>query len=185
MKRFYSSSRQHLVRWSLVLAVVISSTMLLVSPAQASAEHCIHPNGTDLNVLYGISAQLVNPFCKQVDSGEYWVATGASPWLVNTSFEAIPEGFVPAGSTPLEDFHAKFVGVKYVIDAGTRQERAYFIANNDRLWTSTFAGLVAVHPATLGRGQARARAIAASQRCKREVSRRRRSRCRPADIRRR
>lgn len=34
---------------------------------------------------------------------------------MNTSFEVVPEGFVPAEMTPLENFLAKFVAIKYVI----------------------------------------------------------------------
>lgn len=114
--------------------------------------HCITPLG-DVNELYGISAQIVNPFCTRVDAGESWVPTGGPPWFVNTSFAAVPAGFVPAAPTPLEDFLAKFVAVKYVVDAGTLQERTYTFPASDKLWIgeSPFGpGFPAVHPITLG-----------------------------------
>ena len=135
----------------MVLIVVMTNTVLTSQPAQASApveNHCILPNGVDLNVLFGISEQIVGRFCSQVDSGEHWTASGA-PWGMNTSFEAVPEGFVPAGATPLEDFLAKFVGVKYVIDRGTLQERTYVFPTSDKLWIGTVAGLPAVNGVTL------------------------------------
>ena len=68
---------------------------------------------------------------------------------LNTSFEAVPEGFVPAGATPLEDFLAKFVAIKYVIDPGTRQEQTYVYPTSDKLWIDTIAGFPAVWPGTL------------------------------------
>jgi hypothetical protein len=68
---------------------------------------------------------------------------------MNTSFEAVPEEFVPAGATPLEDFRAKFVAVKYIIDPGTSQERTRIYPTSDRLWMGTIEGLPAVWPGTL------------------------------------
>src|SRR5215204_2035690 len=97
----------------LLLSVLASSTLAAPVPAarqllfkgslQDIENHCIVPNGLDLNVLYGISKQIVTPFCNQVDSGEQWTAAGPA-WFMNTSFEAVPDGFVSAGATPLEDF---------------------------------------------------------------------------------
>ena len=148
MKQSFLSLRQRFFRWSLILVFVIASIALLPQPAQALDNHCILPNGVDLNVLFGITEQIVGRFCPQVDSGEHWTASGA-PWVMNTSFEAVPEGFMPAGATPLEDFLAKFVGVKYVIDRGTLQEQTYVFPTSDKLWIGTIAGLPAVNGVTL------------------------------------
>jgi hypothetical protein len=138
----------------MVLVFVIASTALIPRPAQASdpvENHCIAPNGTDLNVLYGISKQIVTPFCNQVDSGEQWTTAGAL-WFMSTSFEAVPDGFVPAGATPLEDFLAKFVAIKYVVDPGTLQEQTYVYPTGDRLWIGTVEpGFPAVWPGTLSK----------------------------------
>jgi hypothetical protein len=79
-----------------------------------AGNHCVHPNGTDLNALYGISEQIVTRFCPEVLAGEHWTAPGP-PWQMNTSFESMPDGFVPAGATPLDDFRAKFVGAVHEI----------------------------------------------------------------------
>ena len=152
MKPAYLSLRQRFLRW-MVLVFVIASTALMAQPAQAShtlENHCIASSGTDLNVLFGISQQIVASFCKEVNSGEYWIAVGGPPWLMSTSFEAVPVGFVSAGSTPLEDFLAKFVAVKYVIDPGTFQERTYVFPTSNKLWIGTIEGFPAVHPITLG-----------------------------------
>jgi hypothetical protein len=151
IKASYLSLRQRFLRWSVVLVILIAGTALLPQPAQASnagENHCITPNGIDLNVLYGISDQIVTTFCNQVDSGEHWTA-GGPLWLVNTNFAAVPDSFLPAGATPLEDFRAKFVAIKYVIDPGTRQEQTYVYPTGDKLWTGTFFGFPVVWPGTL------------------------------------
>jgi hypothetical protein len=111
--------------------------------------HCIAPSGVDLNEFYGVSEQIVTPFCSQVGSGERW--TVSAPWFMAHTFAVAPAGFVPAGATPLEDFMAKFVSVKYVIDPGTVQETTYVFSNNGNLWTGTsLGGLPLVNSLTLG-----------------------------------
>jgi hypothetical protein len=106
-----------------------------VSSQTKAENHCIAPNGADLNDIYDVSAQIVTSFCNQVDSGEQWVAPGA-PWSMSGTFKLVPKDFVPAGDTPLEDFKAKFQAVKFVIDPGTAQEKIVVFPNNDRLFTS-------------------------------------------------
>ena len=151
MKLSSLSLRQRFVRWSLILVFMIASTALTSRSAQASDNHCLAPNGIDLNELYGITKQIVTPFCNQVDSGEQWTAAGPA-WFMNTSFEAVPDDFVPAGETPLEDFLVKFVAVKYVIDPATRQEQTYVYPAGDRLWIGTTGpGFPAVWPGTLSK----------------------------------
>jgi len=59
------------------------------------------------------------------------------PWFMNHNFAVVPDGFAPAGATPLEDFVAKFTGVKYVVDPGSSRERTYAFTNADDLWTGT------------------------------------------------
>lgn len=112
-------------------------------PAQTGENHCVAPNGLDANEFYGVSQQIVSPFCTQVDAGEHWTVWAF--WLTSESFDTVPNGFVPTGSTPLEDFLAKFVGVRYVIDPGTRQERHLFFPANGR----TFAAPTPVRPGLL------------------------------------
>jgi hypothetical protein len=117
--------------------------------------HCIAPSGVDLNVALGISDQIVAPTppfegCDKVGSGERWTVAGQL-WAVAQSFEAVPEGFDPAGETPLEDFIAKFEAVKYVIDPGTKQEKAAVIPNSDALLViNPEEGFDLVSPTTLG-----------------------------------
>lgn len=121
--------------------------------------HCVFPaNNADLNEIYGVTAQIVTGFCPEVNSGERWVSPGA-PWSMNDSFAAVPDEFEPAqGATkPLEDFLAKFVQVRFVIDRGTRQEQTVVFPNDGNLFTgpgSLFPGTPAnwdvVSPIALG-----------------------------------
>ena len=133
--------------WLAALVIVIAGVALLSGQAQAtsdgdegsSAEHNRHRNnhcvadGVDLNELYGTSALIVNRFCPSSEAGQRWT-TGA-PWLMGSSFESVPEGYVPAGATPTEDFVARFVSARIVVDAGTSTERTYVFPKSAKLWT--------------------------------------------------
>lgn len=92
-------------------------------PGRRDANHCVTPSGVDLNLLFGVPEQFVTPFCREVTAGEHWRQVAA--WVVNTNNETFPDGYVPTGTTPLEDFAAKLVAVRVVVDGGTRQERTF------------------------------------------------------------
>lgn len=124
-------------------------TAFTVQPALAAENHCITPFGTDLNILFGISTQIVTPFCTQVDSGEAWTTPGGTRWVMNTSFATVPEGFIAAGATPLEDLLAKFRGAKVVVDAGTSEEKTYIFPKSNKLWMGNLGGFPAVQTVTL------------------------------------
>jgi hypothetical protein len=121
-------------------------------PQRPQAEHCISSAGVDLNEYYGVPEQLLQlkipPFCDRLHAGQPWGVTAA--WAMNTEFAARPAGFEPAGETPLDDFRAKFVGVRYVIDAGTRQETSVAFRSGPALFVGEFEGDVIVNPVTLG-----------------------------------
>ena len=96
------------------------------------AYHCIAPSSdVDLNEFFGVDYAIV-PYCGEVAAGDRWTPAGG--WFMSKTFAAVPPGFEPAGATPLEDFLAKFRGVEIVVDAGTAEERTYFIERNNRLW---------------------------------------------------
>jgi hypothetical protein len=38
------------------------------SAGSKDANQCVMPNGVDLNELYGISEQIITPFCTQADA---------------------------------------------------------------------------------------------------------------------
>jgi hypothetical protein len=134
-----------------MIAAPSASDAIAANDRQRNANHCVVSSGVDLNGLFDVPEQIVTgttPSCSEVGSGERW-RPSAIPWFLNQSFEVVPDGFVPAGATPLEDFVAKFAGVRYVVDPGTRRERTYAFADVDDLWTGTFAGTPLVSPITL------------------------------------
>lgn len=87
------------------------------------ANACLTSGGVDLNALFGVSDQIVTRFCPEASAGEHWSPFGF--WIVNSSNDAFPPGYVPSGATPIEDFVAKLVRVEVVVDGGTSQERTF------------------------------------------------------------
>ncbi|HVE91496.1 MAG TPA: hypothetical protein VNE62_04210 [Actinomycetota bacterium] len=115
-----------------LLAAIVVATSILQSggsaAARTSGEHCFTPGGADLNQLHGTDARIVAPFCREVLAGERWIPAAA--WVANSHYEVLPAGYVPAAPYPIEDFNAKFVRARYVIDRGSRQERSWtFLAS--------------------------------------------------------
>lgn len=122
--------------------------MATTAPAAASprVRHCVVPEGrslpagTDLNAMFGYEASIANN-----SNGCGTLLTGA-PWGMPTGFyfsktwQAMPPGFVPAGPTPRQDFIAKFVAIRYVVDKGTRQEFSVEFPNSPKLWTGDVIG---------------------------------------------
>lgn len=125
------------MRKLLVVTLIVAAALASASGAAAdskAATHCTVPGiELDLNVFYGVSHAIVAPFCTSINAGEEWSVTAG--WFMNTTFAVFPSNFTPAGATPMEDFIAKFVGVKYVVDPGTAQEKTYVLKNKRHLWT--------------------------------------------------
>jgi hypothetical protein len=143
------------LRGGVVAVITLAAASVLVTGASGSAaadgkkgNHCISPEGLDLNEFFGVSAQLVSSFCDEVGKGERWAPS--LTWRTNHTFEVVPEGFVPVGVTPPDDFLAKFISVKYVIDPGTKHSQTKVFENRGRLFIGTFAGFPRVSPVTLG-----------------------------------
>lgn len=109
----------------MLVVPLVSATPMLAGVAGASppARHCTHPLGFDMNEVSGTDHRIVPSFCPVAYVGERW--TPAASWTTNTTYEAIPEGYTPSRSTPMEDSLAKFVEGGYVIDAGTGHERTF------------------------------------------------------------
>ena len=127
------------MRKFLVLPFIVAAILATASGAAAdskSPNQCLAPSGVDLNVFYGVSHAIVAPFCTVVRTGEEWSVTAI--WFTNFTFAVVPPNFVPAGATPMEDFIAKFIGVKYVVDPGTAQEKTYLFKNKRHLWLGAF-----------------------------------------------
>lgn len=141
-------------RRGVIVTVGLLLTSLSLGASESSAAPktvtpCITPSGLDLNERYGVSEAIVAPFCTEVDSGRRWRVT--TPWSMSPTFDAVPDGFEPVGETPVEDFVTKFIGVKYVVDPGTSQEKTYAFGNVDDLTIIDDGVVVLVNPITLGR----------------------------------
>jgi hypothetical protein len=118
----------------MVVAMVLSGALAATAMAPSSrTEHCVAPNGIDINANVGISAAVVAPFCPEIKAGDWWVP--AQFWTEAKTWEFVPSGFIPVGATPLEDFVAKFVAIRYVVDQGTSHEFTVEFATGPSLWT--------------------------------------------------
>ena len=131
-----------------VLGVCFGPNANISSAGPKEVPHCITPTAVDLNERYGVSEAIVAFFCPEINSGRHWTVSNA--WFVSPTFDAMPDDFVPAGATPLEDYVAKFLGIKYVVDPGTSKEQVYVISNNDDLGIVDGGAIVAVNPVSLG-----------------------------------
>lgn len=118
--------RRRAMRRAIALPIAIM-TALALQAGQASAgdseRHCMSPFGFDLNEFHATEVRIVTDFCTTVLAGEQWIP--AVLWVTNNTHEVIPDGYEPSRPTPIEDFNAKVLGARYVVDAGTGQERVY------------------------------------------------------------
>lgn len=93
-------------------------------PGHSTANQCFNTSGVDLNALYGVSDQFRTRECQMLTAGEHWIRLMA--WIVNfESGSVYPDGYVPSRPAPIDDFMAKLVAIKVVVDAGTRQEQTH------------------------------------------------------------
>lgn len=140
-------------------SLIAAATLVLAGAAGVEAapaqntrtEHCIAPNGVDMNAYLDLSAAIAATFCPQIKAGDWWVR--AQFYTAARTWEQMPDGYVPAGSTPLEDFVAKFVAIRYVVDEGTPNEFTVEFANGPLLWTGEHAtnpDIALATPMTLG-----------------------------------
>ena len=102
------------------------------SPAAAerpAADHCVSPAGDDLNAIFSTPDSLVAPFCTTIAAGDPWRAIIRI--AASGSDHVFPAGYT-APTAPLdEDFLAKLVSVRLVVDAGTRTERSYLVTPDE------------------------------------------------------
>ena len=115
-------------RCGLVVAALALCALALPTSAAAKRadNHCISPDGTDLNALYATRDAFITPFCTEAHVGDWW--RPVLRFVVGSNFDVTPQGYEPIGATPLEDFFLKFVSAEYVVDPGTRRERHYSFA---------------------------------------------------------
>lgn len=93
---------------------------------------CVTPGGTDINQLHGIKERIIGPpACLKAFAKERWVQVTA-PWITakNPHKAVYPKGYKPERAHPIDDFNAKFVYARYVIDIDTPRERSFTFGKN-------------------------------------------------------
>jgi hypothetical protein len=106
----------------------------LDSPGHEDANRCLNEFGIDLNQLYGVTAQMQTGDCGEQTAGEQWVVPLS--WIVHTGNGSVyPPGYTPSSPLPIEDFAAKLVAVKIIVDAGLSSEKTHYLAAADVLRT--------------------------------------------------
>jgi hypothetical protein len=101
--------------------------------ANSEGNHCVSPEGVDVNELLGVSEYLLVPgACAAVPAGEFWVPL-TSAWTMSPSWNQVPADYTPSASTPLEDFLSKVRSMTFTVDSGTAREHSYRFAGPDIL----------------------------------------------------
>jgi hypothetical protein len=131
----------------LLIATVITASVAIAAgeasagrpdpPGHTDANHCVNSFGVDLNDLYGVSDQFRTFECRVISAGERWLTL--LTWITNDSDLVYPPGYVPSDPAPIDDFLAKLVAVKVVIDGGTGQERTFLFDPSDIVRTDITA----------------------------------------------
>ena len=109
------------------------SVSLVVVPgtafAKRSATDCITPAGEELNQTFETRDAFVAPYCTEMRTGDRWRAILRI--AVAGSEPVFPGAYAPLRPRLDEDFLAKFVSARYVVDAGTSRERSYAFSAGD------------------------------------------------------
>ncbi|MFK0203355.1 hypothetical protein [Streptomyces lavendulae] len=92
-----------------------------------TANHCLDPEGTDLNALLSIREQIVGPpACRVAVAMKPWISAFPSWGTAADAAGAVyPAGYTPSLPKPMDDFILKFLGVRIVQDIGTPQEQSF------------------------------------------------------------
>lgn len=118
-----------------VAGVVTALLTVAVPTASASPptrdNNCVHPtSGVNLNELFGVPEQFVNPICPEgPTAGERWRPI-VSYFGADASDAVYPQWYVPRKANPVDDLLAKLM-IKVVIDGGTRRQKTYTFLPTD------------------------------------------------------
>ncbi|MCL8014416.1 hypothetical protein [Streptomyces sp. AS02] len=112
-----------------LVSAALATTLAGAGTAQAqpSPDHNCVFEGININQLLGITERVIGPPpCREALAGERWVRVGPS-WQTAGENErkVYPPRYQPQDPDPIDDFNAKFLGARYVLDRGTAQERTF------------------------------------------------------------
>ncbi|MFL5912196.1 MAG: hypothetical protein ACJ768_16670 [Gaiellaceae bacterium] len=155
---------QHMLRLGRLVGLSVALAMVLaastVAPARAAADPrfapCVLPGGLDpfvpggtvVQQFFGVSTSIVASFCPVIKAGARWTVIAAA--FSAKTYEAFPAGYEPGSARPLDDFRARFVGVKIYVDEGTPQAFTVEWANSPKLWAGDWGPYDLASPITLG-----------------------------------
>jgi hypothetical protein len=88
--------------------------------------------GDDLNQVFRTNDAFIAPFCTTAHTGDKWRAV-LRVVAAGQDF-VFPDGYEPSRLPLDEDFLAKFASARYVIDAGTRQQRVYVFSAREHVF---------------------------------------------------
>ncbi len=109
-----------LVAMVVTIALQVGSTS--ASAGKSEPNHCVNEFGVDYNTLFGEADRFRTFECRTVIAGERWIPFLF--WATDDGVDSVyPEGYVPLKPAPVDDFVAKLIAVKVVVDGGTAQER--------------------------------------------------------------
>ncbi len=134
----------------LTLTLLVASGIGATAAAPKPVTPCLTPGDprVDLNACYGVSAAIIAPFCPELESGRAWTASAA--WFVAPTHKTVPDGYVPVGVTPVDDFLAKFVAVEWEVDPGTAQEKSYVFGGTANLAVIPGDEITGINMVTVG-----------------------------------
>jgi hypothetical protein len=163
------SIHPYAVAVAMLAAVTLIAVPQAVAPTDAAAAHvapspdhvCATADGTNTNRLYRISERIIDPsFCARALAGERWVEATPSWFTAAGAKGAVyPAGYRPERPDPIDDFNAKFAGVRFVQDPGTAAERTFafgrealrtgFVRSDGRPFSTVVSGVFP--PLSVGR----------------------------------
>ena len=129
-----TSARAHasrVISITLAIALAVASLLMPASANGRESNHFVTPAGDDLNVVFETDDAFIAPFCTEAKAGDQWRAVVR--WAAAGNDGVFPNGYTPSRTSLDEDFLAKFVSARYVVDAGTPRERQYVVPAGEHL----------------------------------------------------
>lgn len=113
-----------------LVATAATGASAAASERDSRSAACVTDDGVDLNANLGVTNRIMKqPWCSQVNVGEWYVPLAF--WVAAPSYADVPSRYPVSAATPMEDFLAKLVAVRFVIDPGASTEQSYRFEKRD------------------------------------------------------